>query len=179
MGTMVVAAPLLAAGPPGWAIYGLIGVVTVVGAVVVYRAAHDADTTFPDTAPTPVVPCPEPEKKPEPTPPTVDPIPPVPDDSPPKRNCSTEHPDIILCFNLPDFYMYSSTQAAFRVLRDQNQGQTLRMEKTRPAESGPCEGTGTHTSVRSGGAYIASIVCCPCCTDTAGGPSLSTKCGIV
>ena len=39
---------------------------------------------------------------------------------------------------------------------------------------------GMHYDVKSrGGPYGGSIVCCPCCTDTAGGPVPGTSCGIV
>jgi hypothetical protein len=104
MGTMVAAAPLLAGGPPGWVLYGLVGVGTLaVGAFVVYRASRHADRTFPDTAPSPVQPCPRPAEGPRSqSQPRIDPFPiPRVDDQPQRRNCATEHPDIVLCSSLP------------------------------------------------------------------------------
>lgn len=184
MATMVMGAPLLAGGPPGWVLYGLLGVGTLVVGAVVYRAARDAERTFPNTAPSPVQPCPRAEERPQSqSQPRVDPFPiPRVDDEPQRRNCRTEHPDEILCSNLPSHYRYQSREAAFRVLRDapENRGHTLKMEKKdSPAERGPCPGRGKHISVRKNGKYLLAIVCCPCCTDTAGGPVLLSKCGIV
>jgi hypothetical protein len=182
MASLAAGAPLLAGGPPGWVLYGLLAVGTAIAAVAVYEASRDATTTFPDTTPSPVKPCPADTSSGDKAQPR--PIP-VPLDQPQekekeeeKHTCATDHPDTILCSALPSFYLYGSIQAAFRFLRDQYPG-TLRLEKTKPADRGPCPGVGTHTAVRSSGAYIASIVCCPCCTDTAAGPVLSTKCGIV
>jgi hypothetical protein len=185
MATLAIGAPLLAGGPPGWVLYGLLAVGTGIAALAVYEASKDATTTFPDTPPSAVQPCPPDTSSGDKAQPR--PIP-VPLDQPlekekekeeeERRTCATDHPDTILCSALPSFYIYGSVQAAFLFLRDQY-SDTLRMEKTRPADRGPCPGAGTHTAVRSGGAYIASIVCCPCCTDTAEGPVLSTKCGIV
>lgn len=177
MGTLVAGAPLLAGGPPGWVIYGALAVGTLIVGAVVYRAARDADTTFPAAPPVPVIPCP-PVPVPRPRDETTtDPIPvPIPrvEDEPVRRSCRTEHPTVPLCSSLPARYTFPSIQAAFRSIPGSN-----RLEKTRPSTSGPCPGTGTHTSVRSGGAYIASIVCCPCCSDTAAGPVPGNRCGIV
>ena len=181
MATLAAGAPLLAGGPPGWVLYGLLAVGTLaVGAIVVSQASRDAAQTFPDTPPTSVQPCPQTTETPkEESQPRVDPVPiPKEQEDTRRHSCATEHPEIILCAALPPFYTYSSLQAAFRFLRARSR-ETLRLEKTRPAERGPCPATGNHTAVRAGGAYIASIVCCPCCTDTASGPVLSTKCGIV
>jgi hypothetical protein len=55
----------------------------------------------------------------------------------------------------------------------------LRLEKTETATIGPCPGQGTHTKVRRGGAYVATIVCCPCCKDTPTGPVSLTLCRIL
>jgi hypothetical protein len=182
MGTLVMGAPLLAGGPPGWALYGALAVGTLIAGALVYRAARDADVSFPDAEPVPVLPCPpRPETRPqseeEPTTgPTPIPVPiPRVEDEPVRRSCATDHPTVRLCSSLPARYTFSSIQAAFRSIA----GTNLRKEKTRPSTSGPCPGVGTHTAVRSGGAYIASIVCCPCCNDTAAGPELATRCGVV
>ena len=179
MGTLVMGAPLLAGGPPGWVLYGALALGTVIVGAVVYEAARDADVTFPDTRPAPVTPCPEAQRQAGEQS-TTDPIPvPIPlpreEDQPRRRGCATEHPGVLLCSSLPSRYAFPSIQAAFRSIS----GTNLRLEKTRPSTSGPCPGSGTHTSVRSGGAYIASIVCCPCCSDTAAGPVLGNRCGVV
>lgn len=172
---MVAGAPLLAGGPPGWVLYGLLGIGTAIAAVVVYEAAHDADTTFPQTAPSCVQSCPQQSRATTQSDAEtrVDPVP------VPRPTCATQHPEIVLCSMLPVWYTYAGIAAAFRFLQLSMRESVLRLEKTRPADRGPCPGTGTHTSVRSAGEYVASIVCCPCCTDTAAGPVLSTKCGIV
>jgi hypothetical protein len=172
VGTLVGGAPLLAAGPPGWAIYALLAIVSLpFAAVVVYRASREADQIFAKTEPSSVQQCEKDKPKPVPLPQSK------------TRSCKTEHPDTVLCSSLPDWYEYSSEDEAFKALKerakDSGKKGELRKEKTRPADRGPCPGQGTHTGVRRGGEYVASIVCCPCCTDTPAGPVLSTKCGIV
>jgi hypothetical protein len=179
MATLVAGAPLLAGGPPGWVLYGALAVGTLLVGAAVYTAARDADTSFPETRPGPVTPCPlQAQPKSENEQETAEPVPvPIPhvEDKPIQRSCATEHPTVPLCSSLPGRYTFPSIQAAFRSIP----GRDLRLEKTRPTTGGPCPGTGTHTSVRSGGAYVASIVCCPCCNDTAAGPQLATRCGVV
>jgi len=141
----------LSAGPVGWALLAFVAV--GVTAVVVYEAEKDADTTVPDTATDTTEDC--------------------------KKTCATEHPELELCAELPSSYIYPSQAAAFQAVKTMFPGRTLRMEKTRPATGGPCPETGSHTAVKDGGTYMASIVCCPCCTDTASGPVQSTRCAIV
>jgi hypothetical protein len=182
MGTLVAGAPLLAGGPPGWALYGALALGTVIVGAVVYRASRDADVTFSDAPPLCVEPCsqqtPKISRSEEESITTPVSIPlPVPreKEEPARRSCATVHPTVRLCSSLPSRYTFPSIQAAFQSIS----GTNLRLEKTRPSTSGPCPGSGTHTSVRSGGAYIASIVCCPCCNDTAAGPVLATRCGVV
>ena len=168
---------LVAAGPIGWAILGIAIAVT---AYAVYRASRTADTTFPDTVPGCRQPCPaQAEERPEPQ---ARPRPiPIPRAEPERRtkSCATEYPSLVLCSNLPSGYRYPSRQAAFQDIVRQSPGRNLRMEKTRTATRGPCPGVGTHTAVKDGGVYVASIVCCPCCSDTPAGPVQSTRCGIV
>lgn len=182
MATLAAGAPLLAGGPPGWALYGLLAVGTiVVGAIVVSNASRTAEQTFPTSRPGCVQGCPrtgeetQPRAQPRPVPIPV----PIPREEPRRRTCATDHPGIPLCASLPGRYTHASIQAAFRAVQQQYPGRTLRLEKTRAATRGPCPGVGTHTGIRAGGAYLASVVCCPCCTDTATGPIQWTKCGVV
>jgi hypothetical protein len=128
----------------------------------------------------------KPQPDPEKVPPTVDPLPPTcTTDCPEKKKkptCATEYPDLNLCSDLPEKYIHLGKEAAFKDFTAKLSSEyrkTARMEKTRAAEGGPCPGSGTHTAIRVGGEYLKSIVCCPCCTDTLGGPTLSTKCALV
>ena len=180
MATLAPAAPLLAGGPPGWVLYGLLAVASVaVGAALISEADKDADTTFDDVDRTFVEHC-----RPETYAPPDSVVPPVPKiEDPPKRpTCATEHAELVLCDILPPgIYRYPSKQAAFQAIRAslKNKGKNLKLEKERPTTSGPCQGQGTHTGVRLDGEYYMSIVCCPCCTDTATGPQKSELCGTV
>lgn len=96
-----------------------------------------------------------------------------------KRTCATEFPGLRRCDSLPDGYVYSGITAALAALRAHTGDKNLRLEKTETTTSGPCPGQGTHTKVRSGGGYVATIVCCPCCKDTPAGPVRVTLCRIV
>lgn len=124
MGTLAIGAPLLAGGPPGWVLYGLLGVATLVVAVDVYEASHDADNSFPQTAPSCVQPCPPVSQAAtqDETQTRAEPI------TKPLPTCATQHPGVILCSTLPWFYTYTSIQVAFRAIRDLQRG-TIRLEK--------------------------------------------------
>jgi hypothetical protein len=96
-----------------------------------------------------------------------------------KKTCATEMPSVPLCTTLPRDYTFASPAAALRAIKATNKEYTsARLEKRAVTTSGPCEGKGDHIAVRSGGDYIASIVCCPCCEDTPAGPKLTNRCAI-
>jgi hypothetical protein len=102
-----------------------------------------------------------------------------PDTEKKKRTCATDFATLRRCDSLPDGYVYSGITAALAALKVQTGDKTLRLEKTETATRGPCPRQGTHTKVRSGGGYVATIVCCPCCKDTPAGPVSVTLCRIV
>jgi hypothetical protein len=84
-----------------------------------------------------------------------------------------------VCDSLPAGYIYRSPQAALAALKAQTGDPSLRLVSDAPSTSGPCPGTGRHYGVKSGGNYIASISCCPCCQDGTAGPVLLTRCRII
>ena len=56
--TAIAAAPLVAAGPPGWVALGILGVATV-GAAIIMKASEEADEDFTDEEPTCIYNCPK------------------------------------------------------------------------------------------------------------------------
>ena len=95
------------------------------------------------------------------------------------RNCVTVYPSAIRCERLPSEYIYPDAQAALNILKRTTGDSRLRLVNATPSMGGPCPGVGTHYGVKSGGAYIASISCCPCCRDTLGEPVMTTLCRII
>jgi hypothetical protein len=92
--------------------------------------------------------------------------------------CATAYPTVNYCATLAG-YDYLSPQAALQALKQRTGINNLRLVSARPTTSGPCPGEGTHYGVKSDGEYIASIVCCPCCLEIGGVPTLITRCRIV
>lgn len=87
-----------------------------------------------------------------------------------RRTCAEQYPGLINCSALPVSYIYNREYAAFEAVKLRSGIRSgLRKEKSTVSTSGPCPGTGMHTAVRYGGEYIASIVRCPCCSDTPAG----------
>ena len=170
------AAPLVAgaaaAGPPGWLL--LAGAAVVVAVVVVVYVATRDD---PAPAPVPVDPTTAPTTAPTTT--TVPTAVPTADTDTRPRTCATEHPEVRQCDGLPSEFTYSSPQAAVNVLKARLGDPSLRLTSANPSTSGPCPGVGMHYGVKSGGTYIASISCCPCCRDTPAGPILLNRCRII
>jgi hypothetical protein len=148
-----------ATGPVGWIVGGVI-VLTIGGLLVAAWLLSDSKPK-PQAQPN-VEPRAEPEAKEE-----------------KKPTCATEYPSLRRCDSLPAGYIYSSPQAALNALKIRLGDKNLSLRSPAPTTSGPCPGVGTHYNVRSGGAYVASIVCCPCCTDTPEGPVTMTRCAIV
>ena len=95
------------------------------------------------------------------------------------KNCATVYPLAIRCERLPSAYIYPNAQTALDVLKRATGDSRLRLVNARPSTSGPCPGVGIHYGVKSGGTYIASIACCPCCRDTPDGPVMTTLCRII
>ncbi|KHD07492.1 hypothetical protein PN36_31420 [Candidatus Thiomargarita nelsonii] len=58
MATIALAPPLIASGPPGWVVFGILAVVTV-GAVAIMNASKQADDDFADDEPSSTESCPE------------------------------------------------------------------------------------------------------------------------
>ena len=96
-----------------------------------------------------------------------------------KPTCASEHPSVRLCQSLPGRYTYRSPQAALNALKKMLGDENLKFGKRETTTDGPCPGEGLHINVRSGGEQPATIVCCPCCEDTPGGPAKVTRCGIL
>lgn len=63
MAAIAVAPPLVAAGPPGWVILGILGVATV-GAAAIMKASEEADEDFADEEPTCIYHCPKDKENP-------------------------------------------------------------------------------------------------------------------
>lgn len=92
-----------------------------------------------------------------------------------KETCAEKMPNLIRCDDPKlNAHTFRSENGAFKSiklpdLRKEQQGAT--------ATSGPCVGRGGwHTRVKSGGTYVASIVCCPCCDDSSGKAIGGTRC---
>jgi hypothetical protein len=101
-------------------------------------------------------------------------------DSPRTRMCATEHPEMVRCDALPPEYRFASAQAALNALKAMERNPRLSLRSPRPSTDGPCPDVGTHWGVRDEtGRYVASISCCPCCTDTPSGPVTMTRCRII
>lgn len=117
------------------------------------------------------------ETKPDLQPVPLAPPAPQPDDK--KKTCATEYPSALACSSLPAEYVYKSAAGALNEMKRVENNQNLSLHNPSPATSGPCPGTGTHYNVRDGNRRVGSIGCCPCCTDTAAGPSMATRCRII
>lgn len=146
----------VAAGPPGWAILAGVALVVAVVAVVYVATREEAPAV---ATPTGVAAEPRTEEK--------------------RRSCATEFPELRLCASLPPQFTYSSPQAALNALKTRLGDPQLRLVSPAPSTSGPCPGVGMHYGVKSGGVYVASISCCPCCTDSPSGPLAQTRCRII
>lgn len=96
-----------------------------------------------------------------------------------KPVCATEYPGIPLCDSLPAGYSFESVTQALEALKKALGNPHLSLRSPAPTITGPCPGIGTHIGVKAGGTYVASIVCCPCCIDTPGGPVMSRLCRII
>jgi hypothetical protein len=153
----VVVAAAAASGPPGWAILaGVAVVVAVVAVVYVATREEPAPTTAPTTGAIPTT-----------------------GTATRTRTCATEFPGVRECDGLPSEFTFASPQAALNTLKARLRDPSLRLTSPRPSTSGPCPGVGMHYGVMSGGTYIASISCCPCCRDTPAGPVMLTRCRII
>lgn len=118
---------------------------------------------------------------PERNPPPVDPVWPIPNEPPQdeERTCGRMFPTYPLCEQLPDQYGFPSASSALEVMKRRLGQKGLTLHKGRPNEQGPCPGLGLHYNVRQNGGRVGSIVCCPCCVDTAEGAFERQKCRIV
>jgi hypothetical protein len=96
-----------------------------------------------------------------------------------QKTCATQYPHVINCSMLPFDFKFKSPQAALTALKLATGKSNLKLVSANPSTSGPCPGVGMHYGVKDGSTYIASISCCPCCTDTPTGPKLTTRCRIV
>ncbi|HXT27537.1 MAG TPA: DUF4157 domain-containing protein [Candidatus Eisenbacteria bacterium] len=95
------------------------------------------------------------------------------------KSCATEYPTYRVCAELPSEYVYSSAREALEEIKRRLGKYNLRLHNPSPTTSGPCVGQGTHYNVRDGNDRVASIACCPCCSDTPKGPVALTRCRIV
>jgi hypothetical protein len=102
---------------------------------------------------------------------------PQPDDK--RKTCVTEHPDQLVCSQLPPEYVYKSPNGALNEMKRVENNQDLSLHNPSPSTQGPCVGTGTHYNVRDGNKRVGSIGCCPCCSDSVAGPSLGQRCRII
>lgn len=95
------------------------------------------------------------------------------------RVCEMVYPGVRECWTLPDDYVFPGPAAALTKMKADTGDQALALHSPAPAVSGPCPGQGVHYNVRSGGDRAGSITCCPCCSDDAVGPVMTTLCRIV
>jgi hypothetical protein len=174
-----------ATGPVGWIVGGVI--VLTIGGLLVGAWLLSEDEPQPQTPPQPL-----PQTRTEPVPQTrTEPVPqtrtePVPqtrtepsEEERRRETCATRYPTLRQCNSLPPGYTYSSPQAALNVLKVRLGKKDLRLHQHAVTTSGPCPGIGMHYNVRLGSQKVASIGCCPCCTDTPAGPISMTRCAIL
>jgi hypothetical protein len=96
-----------------------------------------------------------------------------------KKNCATLFPLALHCSRLPFTFKFSSPQAALTALKLSTGKKDLKLVNPSPSTGGPCPAIGMHYGVKDGSDYIASISCCPCCTDTPSGAKMVNRCRIV
>lgn len=108
--------------------------------------------------------------------------PPWPDDTDPRddeRTCRARFPAYPLCQHLPEQYGFPSPTAALELMKRRLEQKGLQLHNRELADRGPCAGLGDHYNVRMNGGRVGSIVCCPCCMDSADGATRRQKCRIV
>jgi hypothetical protein len=90
-----------------------------------------------------------------------------------KEKCSVNYSSYDSCAR----FSFTSITNALNALKKRTGIKNLTKHHIESAEKCKIgEGIGTHCNVRSGSVIIASILCCPCCEDTANGPIIKTKC---
>ncbi len=90
-----------------------------------------------------------------------------------KGKCNVEFSFMSQCSD----FAYPNEQVALSGLKKKLQSNCLRKGKNAPAKKCRGGGPGTHHNVYDGGIFVASILCCQCCEDTAWGPNITqTKC---
>jgi hypothetical protein len=97
-----------------------------------------------------------------------------------KDTCLTKYPGELNCDVLSTYgYNYPSASAALALLKRLTGEKDLQLHNPAPTMTGPCPGRGMHYNVRSHGAKVGTIVCCPCCKDTPTGPKRRTLCRLL
>jgi RHS repeat-associated protein len=92
-------------------------------------------------------------------------------------DCASEHPNLILCSDLPVEYRFPSRRAALDELKRYHDNPHLRYGSDRAARWGPCRGRGgRHINVLYRSESYGSIRECPCCEDRPDGPLVRTLC---
>lgn len=95
------------------------------------------------------------------------------------ETCKAKYPNSILCRDLPSSYTFSSPYAALSAIKSLAGNNRVSLHNPDVTKAGPCPGIGTHYNVRSGNRRIASIRCCPCCTEVPLlGPIMQQRCEI-
>jgi hypothetical protein len=93
-------------------------------------------------------------------------------EEPKQRTCWT-------CRELPGEYSFHSAQQALEAIKQRLGAKNLVLHSPSSARSGPCPEIGEHYNVRVNGERAGSIVCCPCCVESTGGPLEWKKCRVV
>jgi hypothetical protein len=96
-----------------------------------------------------------------------------------ERTCRSQYPDHPMCQALPEEYSHHSVQQALNAMKSRLGEKSLGLHKPDRTRKGPCPEIGQHYNVRMEGQRTGSIVCCPCCVDTATGPIQWMKCRTV
>ncbi|MEM9489260.1 MAG: hypothetical protein AAGC55_08950 [Myxococcota bacterium] len=95
------------------------------------------------------------------------------------ETCELAFPSLDECWELPGSYHYPSAGAALQAIKVSEGDHSLTLHRSRRTDRGPCADRGMHYNVRTGSSRKASIVCCPCCSDDADGPSREEQCAII
>ena len=180
---------------PPVVIIGIIGIVAI-GAIlvtnpIIIRDAGKAIGEIIDSLPQidyRRIPEPYPIENPEQSPQTTDPIPPIPVskdtiDRCNPNSCKKKYPNYELCTRFP----YKSIEATIGAMKKHcidegfNHDWCNGLKKHNPAKSEACNGgdedkQGMHYNIKGGKILYCTALCCPCCIENEGNPTIVTKC---
>lgn len=123
MAAIATAAPLIASGPPGWIVLGVLGVATIaVTAAAIISASNDADESLSEGEPDGVTHCPEQDTETDESATTPRDYPANPDDLPSEGYDEISHPE--------------AAKNGVRRFRDRKTGDEIEFHKGKSGEPG-------------------------------------------